>query len=61
MTKKTVEAWVWVLIYGGILLGSLGYFVYRSDELVGWTLGIVGGAAALVGVLLILLRSRMGP
>ena len=61
MRHKTIEAWVWVLIYGGLLLLCLGLFVRRSEPSLGWSLGAVGGAAAAAGVALIWLRSRMRP
>ena len=61
MKTSTIETWVWVLIYGGMLLASLGLFVYRSEPALGWLLGSGGGAAAAAGVLLIFLRSRMRP
>ena len=61
MTNKNIETWVWVLIYGGMLLGILGLFVYRSDSVAGSALGIVGGMAVLAGLLLIYWRSRRGP
>ena len=61
MKNKTVETWVWVLIYGGMLLGILGLFVYRSDTVAGAALGIAGSMAVLAGLLLIYWRSRRGP
>jgi hypothetical protein len=59
MKTSTVETWVWVLLYGGLLALSLSIFIARADAGIGWTLGVGGGLAALVGVLLIYLRSRM--
>jgi hypothetical protein len=61
MKTSTVEALAWVLIYGGLLLLSLGLFVVRSDTMLGWLLGLAGGAVAVAGAVLIFLRSRMGP
>ena len=61
MKTSTVEALVWVLVYGGLLLLCLGLFVLRADGLLGWPLVLLGGAVALAGVVLIYLRSRMGP
>lgn len=61
MKPSTVEALVWVLIYGGLLLLCLGLFVARTDGSLGWLLVLAGGALAAAGVLLIYLRSRMGP
>ena len=61
MKTATIETWVWLLIYGGMLLACLGLFVYRSEPALGWLLCIGGGTAAAAGVLLIFLRSRMRP
>lgn len=61
MKTSTVEALVWVLIYGGLLLLCLGVFVARTDAPLGWLLGLAGGAIAAAGVVLIYVRSRMGP
>jgi hypothetical protein len=61
MKTSTVEALVWVLVYGGALLLVLGLFVARSDGALGWLLGLAGAAIAVAGMVLIYLRSRMGP
>jgi len=61
MKTSTVEAWVWVLVYGGLLLFCLGLFIDHSDFALGWLFNLVGGALAVVGVVLIFLRARMGP
>jgi len=59
MKPQTVEVWVWVLVYGGLLTLSLGLFAGRSDPALGDILVLLGGAVAGLGVLLIYLRSRM--
>lgn len=61
MKTSTVEAWVWLLVYGGLLLFCLGLFIDRNDFPLGWLFNLLGGALAVVGVVLIFLRSRMGP
>lgn len=61
MKTSTVEVWVWVLIYGGLLLVCLSLFVVRTEVALGWGLGTLGGLATLTGVVLIAVRSRMGP
>ncbi len=61
MKPSTVEALVWVLVYGGLLLLCLGLFVLRGDATLGWLLLLAGGAIAVAGVALIYIRSRMGP
>lgn len=58
MKPSTMEKLVWVLLYGGILLASVGYFVARSDENTGLVMQAAGGLAVAGGVLLIWLRSR---
>lgn len=59
MKPQTVEKLVWVLLYGGIVLAALGYFVARGDENMGLVMQLGGGVAVAAGVLLIWLRSRM--
>ena len=59
MKAATVEAWVWILIYGGLLLACLALFVARNDPDLGRTVGSTGGGLLGAGLLLIYLRSRM--
>ena len=59
MKTSTVETWVWVLLYGGLLVLSLSVFVGRADAALGWVLALGGLLATGAGVLLIYLRSRM--
>jgi hypothetical protein len=61
MRTSTVEALVWVLVYGGLLLLCLGLFVLRTGSQLGWPLVLAGGATAVAGAVLIYIRSRMGP
>ena len=61
MKTSTVEAWVWVLVYGGLLLFCLGLFIDRADFALGWLFNLVGAALAVAGVVLIFVRARMGP
>jgi hypothetical protein len=61
MTTRTVEKWAWILIYGGLLLLSLGVFVLRGDADLGWTLAVVGAVTAVAGAVLIAVRARMHP
>lgn len=56
-----LEAWIWVLIYGGLFLLILGIATGRSEPALGWSIALPGVALALVGVVLIYLRSRLGP
>ena len=61
METSKVEAWAWLLIYGGLLLLVLGLFVTPLAAALGWRLLSGGGALLLAGALLVVLRSRMGP
>ena len=55
----TVERWVWILLYGGLLALCVGLAVEDIDSGLGWTMVTGGGATAAAGVFLIYLRSRM--
>ena len=59
MSPRTIEKLTWVLIFGGLLLLSLGLFVARQSAGFGWSLVGLGGAAVFAGVVLIFVRSRM--
>ena len=61
MSTSSIETWVWVLIYGGLLLLCLGVFVLRAGAAFGWAMVVVGGVAVLVGAALVVMRSRMQP
>ena len=54
-----VEVWVWVLVYGGLILFGLGVSTQRSDAAIGWLLIVAGIAATVVGGVLVWVRSRM--
>jgi hypothetical protein len=61
MSAQRIETWTWVLIYSGLLSLSLGWFVTPTRGPWG-ELMITGGIiAAVVGVVLIFVRSRMKP
>ena len=57
MRNATLEKLVWVLIYAGLLVVCLGIFVRRGDATAGWLLIAGGAVAALLGAVLIYLRS----
>ena len=63
MKPARVEALVWVLIYGGLLLLSLGTFVLRQigDSAAAIAIGlfVVGGVAVIAGAVLVVVRARM--
>jgi hypothetical protein len=61
MTVRRLEKVTWWLIYGGLGVLSLGWFV-RPREGPWGELLLTGGAIAVVaGVVLIVVRSRMKP
>ena len=61
MEKKQLEKWIWMLIYGGLLAVSLGWFLQPRIAAAAWTLMVAGTVVAVVGAVLIVVRSRMGP
>lgn len=58
-TTKRLEAWAWILIFGGLGLVGLGLAVQSADGLLGAAIWVLGAALAVAGVVLILVRSRM--
>ena len=58
MNTRRVEAWVWVLVYLGMVLIGVGMSVQRSDELLGWAVTAIGITLDAIGVVLIWVRSR---
>jgi hypothetical protein len=59
MNPKLLEALAWVLIYGGLLAASVGWFVLATRPVLGGSVLTAGGLSAAVGVVLIYLRSRI--
>ena len=61
MDAKRIEKWIWPLIYGGLLLLSLGLFVGRRTDGtgMGWALALIGAASVVAGAVLLVLRSRL--
>jgi hypothetical protein len=59
MKASTVDALIWVLVYGGLILVGLGLSVQRTDDGLGYGVIVVGSIAAVVGFALIYVRSRM--
>jgi hypothetical protein len=61
MKPATVEVWIWLLIYGGLLTVALGVFVLRGGggPALGWALTVLGTVATVAGAALVAVRSRM--
>ena len=56
---KRLQALIWVFIYGGLLTLVLGLSVERNDESLGFVMALGGGGLALLGAVLIYVRSRL--
>ena len=52
---------IWSLIFGGLLTVILGIFVGKTDNSVGWTMVAAGGVLAVIGAVLIYVRSKLAP
>ena len=62
MTRRALEWFdrlVWTLIYGGLLTLVVGVASGETRLVAGWSLGVVGGAVAAAGFILIWVRSRL--
>lgn len=53
-----LETLIWILIYGGLLSALVGYFMQSDGDDGRWLL-VCGALAAVVGVVLIFVRSRL--
>jgi vacuolar-type H+-ATPase subunit I/STV1 len=56
---KRLQQLIWVFIYGGLLTLVLGLSVERNDEALGFSMALGGGGLALLGAVLIYVRSRL--
>jgi hypothetical protein len=61
MSVQRIESLTWQLIYGGLLTFCLGWFLTPTRGPWGELLIAGGAVAAVVGVVLIVVRSRMKP
>jgi membrane associated rhomboid family serine protease len=59
MKTVTVERLTWVLIFGGLLVLSLSWFIDPGEPVLAAVVGLAGIVAACAGVALIFVRSRM--
>ncbi|MBV7540627.1 hypothetical protein [Acidovorax sp. sic0104] len=58
-TLQRLHQLIWALIYGGLLTLTVGIATARTDDALGWSLAAVGGLAAVAGLVLIGVRSRL--
>ncbi|CAD5374800.1 conserved hypothetical protein [Rubrivivax sp. A210] len=61
MRNAALDKLIWSLIYGGLLLLSLGSFVRRAAVGFGTLLQAIGGTLAAIGAVLILVRASRPP
>ena len=54
-----LQGLIWVLIYGGLLTLVLGLSVQRINDDLGGSLEVWGGLVAVLGFILIYVRSKM--
>jgi hypothetical protein len=58
MSNTNLGKLIWVLIYGGALSAVLGLTIQKTDAALGWPMAVVGGLIAVVGAVLVVVRSR---
>ena len=59
MKASTLETWIWVLVYGGLVAVMIGAFTLSFDEVLGHSLVWSGAVVAALGAVGVWLRSRM--
>ena len=59
MSNKALEAWAWVLIYAGLLLVMLGFYL-QAEGGGGWPFKLLGALVVAPGVVMILIRAKRG-
>ena len=60
-TLGRMDALAWTLIYAGLLALVLGIASHDETAIGGWSLSVLGGIAAVAGVVLIVVRARLSP
>lgn len=58
MKASSLENWIWVLIYGGLLVLVFGLALRSREPVIGIALVVAGAVAAVAGGVLIWVRSR---
>ena len=55
-----LESWIWILIYGGLAVLSVGFALQQQGRAYGVAVMLAGALGVALGVVLIWVRSRMG-
>jgi hypothetical protein len=58
MSNVALGKLIWVLIFGGSLMAVLGLTIQKTDAALGWPMAVIGGLIAVVGAVLVVVRSR---
>ena len=58
-TLARLDALAWILIYGGLFALVLGVASHDETAVGSWSLSVLGGIAAVAGVVLIVVRARL--
>ena len=59
--KSRIDVLIWVLIFVGLFGAVLGFASHKLAPATGWSVMVFGGCSAAAGVVLIWVRSRLGP
>jgi hypothetical protein len=60
LSPERLGSWTWILIYGGLIVMSLGLALQQQGRAYGIGVIVAGALAAAAGAVLIWVRSRMG-
>ena len=58
-TLARLDFWIWVLIFGGLLVLTLGIASLDAAAVAGWAMVVTGSLLALAGAVLLVVRSRL--
>ena len=58
-TIKRLQTWIWVFVYGGIVVIGIGLIARRNDSTTGAVVSVLGAVLVGIGAVLIWIRSRL--
>ena len=59
-TLARLDTVSWILIYAGLFMVVLGIASHDETRIGGWSLSVLGAVATVAGIVLIVLRARLG-